>query len=175
MKLRMDVLKSNIGSKSVELVKFIRKEIEEISFVITVDMDYRMVMKPAYGSLYSTSVIDTVTKEVKDFGFGEYFPAVSVKDSEVFLKVERNLLNLFGGKMFDTWVEQQVLRTKGRKKLADLICKYNPDLNHDGVLSMLNKKRTGEVNFILLPTLLKPVKVAFCNCEIMDYETLSVE
>lgn len=40
MKLRMDVLKSNIGSKSVELVKFIRKEIEEISFIITVDMDY---------------------------------------------------------------------------------------------------------------------------------------
>ena len=34
---------------------------------------------------------------------------------------------------------------------------------------MLNKKRTGEVNFMLLPTLLKPVKVAFCNCEIMDY------
>ena len=66
MKLRMDVLKSNIGSKSVELVKFIRKEIEEVSFAITVDMDYRMVMKPAYGSLYSTSVIDTVTKEVKD-------------------------------------------------------------------------------------------------------------
>ena len=34
MKLRMDVLKSNIGSKSVELVKFIRKEIEEISFAV---------------------------------------------------------------------------------------------------------------------------------------------
>lgn len=171
----MDVLKSNIGSKSVELVKFMRKEIEEISFVITADMDYRLVMKHAYGMCYSISVIDTVTKEVKDFGFGEYFPAISVKDFEVFLKVERFLLNLFGKKMFDTWAEQQVLRTKGRKKLADLICKYQPDLNHDGVLSMLNKKKTGEGSFTLLPALLKPVKVAFCNCEIMDYETLSVE
>lgn len=175
MKLRMDVLKSRIETEQTNLIKFMKHKCKEVDFFLTTEIDYMLILHKVNMFKYSVDVVDVITLEKKNIGLCTYVEVAEKSDEEIFLVIEQSILNLFGGKMFDTWVEQQVLRTKGRKKLADLICKYYPDLNHDGVLSMLSKKRTGEVNFMLLPTLLKPVKVAFCNCEIMDYEILSVE
>lgn len=170
MKLHMDVLKGSIESKNVELVKFMMIEIEQIEFIISANMDYKLVMKRLDSLRYSISVIDTVTQEVKDFGVREYFPTIHLQSTEIFLWIKQFLLNLFGTIMFDGWVKQELSRTKGRKKLAKLIVKYGNDISEKGVLLLLKENP----DHWIVKTLLKPCLIRFCHGDLMSYEPLIV-
>ncbi|QDB70429.1 hypothetical protein CF8_0017 [Aeromonas phage CF8] len=168
MKLRMSILKGRIQSRSLDLVKFMNKELEEICFSISVDMDYKLILKRAYETRYSISVIDGITKENRDFGFGEYLPSTGIKDSEVFLKIEHDLLSLFGGLMFDQFVSVQQERTKGRKRLLAIIVEHNPGFPEESAKALLEKKPQG-LESTVLNNALKICKTKFIHGLFMDY------
>lgn len=169
LQLRMETLKSNIESRSVGLVKFLQKELDEVIISITINFDVKVILSKVDNEKFSITVHDTITNEKFDYGTYEYYQE-EIKSTEMFLKIEKVLLNLFGEKMFFNWVNNQLQRTKGRKKLITLICETNQDKKQVERLFEDFKSNSEEII-----DLLKPAKVKFCHCELMSTEYFQIQ
>lgn len=173
MRLRMDVVKLRIEAQNCNLVKFAKGEVDNIQFSISTDMDYKLVLTKTNVRPYFIEILDSVTKQVKRISYGN-FPSVKNKsDPEIFLEIQKDLLNILGTFMFETWAEKQYKRTKGKKRIARLIVEQNPEFSEEGIIGLLNSKPKGEISWGI-SVLIKSVRVKYCQGEILGHEDIVI-